>query len=355
MQLYTKEVCKEAAFKCSSTYEFRARFHAHYKAATRNKWLPEVTSHFTIVKHPKSYWTKELCAKEAAKYTIRSHFKKAAITAYLVAKENGWLDEFIPIIYKANYCGYSIINHTTRQAYVGITRCFEKRINQHKSSKNTTLSKAIVNLPDTVITKLTSYVINPKECKDFETTLYEMYKEKGFTMLNSVSNLGNIGSSYNNPNVLTKEEATAILKTIPDFKTLITHHKKLREKIRTNNWEDCAPHIKFPNKNNYWTKERCLEAAKTYKTLKEFKHNELTAYRTICRYGWLPELHKLLTSYKPNGYWFIKENCLNEAKKYLSRSEFAKKAVGAYSSAIKNNWLEEACSHMTTKRKSLCL
>ena len=351
MQIYTLKVCEEAALRCSSTYEFRTKFHAYYKAAVRNRWLPKITSHFTSVKHSKSYWTKELCAKEAAKYAIRSHFKKHSTTAYNVARKNKWLDEFIPITYKTDYCGYSIVNKTTNQAYVGITRCFERRVIEHKSDRNTTRSKLIVNLPDTVITKLTPYVINPKECKDFETTLYEMYEEKGFTMLNVANNLGAIGPGYNNSGKLTKEEATTILKTIPDFKTLITHHKSLRQKIRINKWEDCAPHINFPKKNNYWTKERCLEKAKLYKTLKEFKHKEQTAYRTICRYGWLPELTELLTSYKPNGYWSIKENCLKEAEKYKSKSEFAKKAVGAYNSCRKNDWLKEACFHMTTKRK----
>ena len=43
---------------------------------------------------------------------------------------------------------------------------------------------------------------------------------------------------------------------------------------------------------------------------------------------------------KPNGYWNY-ENCLNEAKKYKSRSEFAKGNQSAYNKANKNRWLDD--------------
>lgn len=41
------------------------------------------------------------------------------------------------------------------------------------------------------------------------------------------------------------------------------------------------------------------------------------------------------------GYWNIKENVLNEARKYSSRSEFNKKNKHVYDIARKNNWLNE--------------
>ncbi len=50
---------------------------------------------------------------------------------------------------------------------------------------------------------------------------------------------------------------------------------------------------------------------------------------------------------KPDGYW-IKEKCQEEALKYKTRTEFSKKANGAYIKSIKKDWLEEICSHMIT-------
>lgn len=53
---------------------------------------------------------------------------------------------------------------------------------------------------------------------------------------------------------------------------------------------------------------------------------------------------------KPKGFW-TKEKCQEEALKYKSRSDFAKKSGGVYSKARKNNWLNDICSHMETFKK----
>jgi len=52
---------------------------------------------------------------------------------------------------------------------------------------------------------------------------------------------------------------------------------------------------------------------------------------------------------KRNGYWQEYINCETEALKYKSRTEFARKSSGAYDSSIKNEWIDEVCSHMRTK------
>ena len=44
---------------------------------------------------------------------------------------------------------------------------------------------------------------------------------------------------------------------------------------------------------------------------------------------------------KHKGYWNIEENVVNEAKKYISRTEFKKKSQTAYNSAIKHKWIND--------------
>jgi len=51
---------------------------------------------------------------------------------------------------------------------------------------------------------------------------------------------------------------------------------------------------------------------------------------------------------KPMGYW-TKERCAKEAEKFKYKSEFSRKANGAYISALKNGWIDEICSHMEPK------
>jgi hypothetical protein len=50
---------------------------------------------------------------------------------------------------------------------------------------------------------------------------------------------------------------------------------------------------------------------------------------------------------KPFGYWNIKENCLNEAKKFTNKTQWMIKSSGSYKSAERNNWIKECIEHMT--------
>ena len=100
----------------------------------------------------------------------------------------------------------------------------------------------------------------------------------------------------------------------------------------------------LPKPRGYWTFERCALEAKQFKTKKEFSKSP--AYSPAHKKGWIDDICSHMSSRrKPNGYWTL-ENCRNEAKKYKSRSEFKKIEPSAYSAARKNNWLEEICSQM---------
>lgn len=50
-------------------------------------------------------------------------------------------------------------------------------------------------------------------------------------------------------------------------------------------------------------------------------------------------------------YWNDKERCHKEALKYNYRSDFHLKSTSAYLSSVRNNWLDEVCSHMIQIRK----
>lgn len=86
-----------------------------------------------------------------------------------------------------------------------------------------------------------------------------------------------------------------------------------------------------------WTEEKCLEEAKKYNTRTLFKHKSKGAYDACKRNGWLGEAYKHMK--EPN-YW-TKENCIMEASKYKTMKEFKKFAGGAYNKACKNRWLSE--------------
>ena len=95
-------------------------------------------------------------------------------------------------------------------------------------------------------------------------------------------------------------------------------------------------------KLTYWTKEKCLEESKKYKTKVEFQKKCGSAYVYARKHNLLKEMEQWFTPLcKLNGYWKDKEKCLEESKKYKSKSEFQKKCNGAYKQSLTNDWLKE--------------
>lgn len=94
--------------------------------------------------------------------------------------------------------------------------------------------------------------------------------------------------------------------------------------------------------NGYWQiKENVIEESKKYTTIKEFSVKCGSAYSVARQNGWINEFVWLKRQIKENGYWGIKENVIEVSKRYSNRTEFAKKCSGGYQSAIKNGWLKE--------------
>lgn len=89
----------------------------------------------------------------------------------------------------------------------------------------------------------------------------------------------------------------------------------------------------------YWNYQHCYEEAKKYSLKSEFYKQSGTAYKVALRNGWLNDYSWLLEIQKPSGYWNYK-NCYDEAKKYNSRWEFAKKSQTAYNCARSKKWLD---------------
>lgn len=99
-------------------------------------------------------------------------------------------------------------------------------------------------------------------------------------------------------------------------------------------------------KSRFWTKEKLFERARKYKSLKEFMKKEKGAYIHALRNNLLEATTKHMERLQlPHGYW-NKERCLEEAKKYSSRTDFMKKSGSAYNASLQNKWVDEACSHM---------
>jgi hypothetical protein len=93
------------------------------------------------------------------------------------------------------------------------------------------------------------------------------------------------------------------------------------------------------------TKEMCRVEALNYNNIGEFITKCRHVYYISNKNGWLSEICSHMKRNKSRNYW-TKEKCHIEALKFKHRYEFQLNSNGAYRNALKNNWLDEICSHM---------
>ena len=97
---------------------------------------------------------------------------------------------------------------------------------------------------------------------------------------------------------------------------------------------------------NKWTDKLLKNSASKYKSVKEWRTKEESAYATASARGLLKELTKEMVKIGENGFW-TKEKVKNSALKYKTKVEWITNENPAYNAAIKNNWINELTKHMT--------
>ena len=96
--------------------------------------------------------------------------------------------------------------------------------------------------------------------------------------------------------------------------------------------------------------EECKKEAQKYKNRSDFQARNKIAYDIAKENSWLAVFYEDSVAAQ-HSWWNDKERCKIEALKCKTRTEFCKKANGAYAASIKNGWLDEICSHMIIKWK----
>lgn len=125
--------------------------------------------------------------------------------------------------------------------------------------------------------------------------------------------------------------------------------------IRNDWYEECCVHMKQLQKQKprgYWSKKRCLESARKHNSRREWYNTDSSAVSAARKNGWFDECVEHMSKpkqEKPSGYWYIKENCLVEARKYKTKTEWLKNSSSSYNAAKINGWYDECCAHMIKK------
>lgn len=344
---WTKKKCKKEAQRYKTRTEFQKKSLSAYHKALRQGWLNEICSHMISLKKTNNYWTKERCHREALKYRTRGEFQKKSGSACNKASLQGWLNEIcshmIRVGNRSNKLVYAY-EFPDNSVYIGLTYNIENRQNHRNKDNNDAVTKHIKKTSlNPEIKLLTDYIHVEKAIKK-EAESIKHYQGNGWVILNK-SKAGSIGG-----NVIkwTKKE---LIKEAIKYKSRVELQKNngaAYNAIRKNGWlkEICShmPLLQIPNGS--LTKEICRIEALKYKTRTEFARKSAGAYDKSWKNNWLDDICSHMTSVqKPYNYW-TKERCREEALKYETKNEFQKNSVRAYDKALKNNWLNEFCSHM---------
>ena len=295
-------------------------------------------------------WTKEKCYEVAKECSTRGEYKKKYPSAYAKSIRKKWINDYMwfapPIqdIYKNKIDTVYLYIFPDNVVYIGRTIKLSTRHWEHSTLFNKDVvakyaKKNNLPVPEPIVLEKELTLTDGLEREEYWV---EYYKEQGYKLLNTKScgtNSGSLGSLGRGKwsKHKTYEEAKKY-KSKNEFRK--SCDSAYQAAYRHGWLKDYTWFEKPPVYNKIWTKEKCLEAAKQCKTMKEFRENFITAHDVSKKNGWFNEYTWLKRAIKPNNYWNY-ETCIEKAKKCNSRTEFQKEYSQGYRIALDNGWLDE--------------
>jgi predicted GIY-YIG superfamily endonuclease len=276
-----KKYMKRTDFKKGSPY--------HYRAATQNGWLEDVTQHM-----PNKYivWNKEDVHKEALKYQYPSEFYYNSPKAYGTALYRGWYDDVTSHMGKLGSIKERMVyayEFPDNFVYIGLTYHKDKRNDQHMKSGPVFNHMNETGLQPIRI-EISNY-IDAQEASQLEISTEKKYRDEGWNILNQ-ARPGVLGGS-----------------------------------------------------TPVWTPETVRKESSKYQTVKDFRLGNPKAYNAAQRNGWVPELGLTNTEVR----WDY-DSVAKIAKKYKTRKEFGDNNPGAYQYALRNKIMDDISKHMDVKQ-----
>ena len=243
------------------------------------------------MRKPYGYWTSpERQDQAAAQYQTRSAFKRGDGSAYNAAWHSGRLDSCCS--HMKRQCslaerGIYIFEFEDKVCYVGLTYNFDVRYIEHTQKEGPVFNYIQQHENVAFEYRRLSEYINPEEAAKLEAETIKTYEQNGWILLNKAKP-GGLGGN-----------------------------------------------------NIKWPKAKCTEKAREYQTRLEFKRKAGSAYESARINGWMNEITSHMPKYAPRS---SKWNNFSEVEMAKSgcktRTEFFRKARGAYCSALRHGWLD---------------
>ncbi len=112
-------------------------------------------------------------------------------------------------------------------------------------------------------------------------------------------------------------------------------------------FEECTFHFADQSMvERTWYKMRCLRSARRFESLKDWRLSEHSAYYAAMQYDWIEDCSKHFTPHEGKQLYWTLERCIEDAKKYSVLKDWRKNGRGAYQSACRHKWIEQCTAHM---------
>jgi hypothetical protein len=345
---WTKEMCAEEALKYKNRKAFAVGNNNAYYVCLRNKWLDDICQHMIRPVNHNKKWTIETIIMEAQKYNTRKNFQNNSKGAYLAAFRNGWLDDVclhMEEIKKPN-------NYWTKEKCAEVAKLC-KTVSEFQNNYSSAYNNSINYKWLDEFSKL--YFKSPIK------PMYYWTKEK----------CAEEALKYKTKSEFEINSKTAYSKSIKNkwIDDICVHMM-----IIGNRFKRCIYVYEFIDNSVYVGLTYDIEKRHTnrIKNLNDavtkhiIKSGLQPIRKQITDYIDIEEASKLegiyVEKYRKNGWNILNRNktgatgsiiikwtyeaCKKEALKYINKTQFIKNGKGAYSSARKNEWLDDICSHM---------
>lgn len=294
-----------------------------------------------VVRKKRNFWGKDNCMEAALKYNTRSEFKFDEPSAYISARKNGFLDEIcshmIKLGNKNRRCIYSH-EFSDNCVYIGLTGNPQKRIIWRKNNKKDSVTKHILKTGLTPKYKQLTDFLDINEASILEGTFLQKYLKDGWNILNIVKTGGIGGDNL----FWSKKKCVAEALKYSTKKEFQLNAGGAYNSSLKNRWhDDVCKHMIRPKRKIIWTFDNCKKEALKHPTKKEFSRKSSVAYSTSVKNKWIDEICKHMYKLPYNTIYWTKEKCQNVANKCNTKTEFSKNYGGAYQRARKMKWLNE--------------
>lgn len=350
---WTKERVFEEARKYTMKYLFSKGCRGAYGAAERNGWFEEMTWFEDPQPAKPTKWSKEAVFEYSHQFKTKREFRKANKSAYNAAWKKNWLEEM-------TWLDVPVQKSYTREEVLDIARKYKTKNDFRKAVR----SVYNIAFKKGWLSEMTWFITAPKYNR--HNYCVYVYTDED----NNVAYVGltvdrkrrhyNHSTGYDHGGKTTKSPVfryfISLRKIVPQphylEEGLTATEAREKEHYWVNRYREMGYLLLNTAKTGAdigslgsaaikWTKTKVFEEARKYISRSEFATNSASAYSVARERGWLEQMTWMKDKWShPTPKW-TKEVVIEEAKRYSTRIDFERNAPTAYSKAQQLGWLAE--------------